>query len=186
MFSEEQKGCRKRSGDTGEILYIHEHILYESKIRQKNFAMAWIDNKKAYVIAQSWIINYLKMYQISDEVINFIEKTMKNWRGELIAGGKGLAEAKIQRGIFIGDAQSPLLFVIAMMPLNHKLRQMHSRIQTQTNAQPDTDSDKCTAGYRLRQMHSRIQTQTNAQPDTDSDKCTAGYRLRQMHSRIQT
>ena len=35
------------------------------------------------------------MDKISDEVINFIEKTMKIWIVELTAGGKSLAEAKI-------------------------------------------------------------------------------------------
>ena len=93
--------------------------------------MAWIDYKKAYdMIPQSWIINCLKMYKISHETINFIEKTMKNWIVELTAEGKSLAETKIQRGIFQGDALSPLLFIIAMMPLNHILR-------------------KCTAGDKL-------------------------------------
>ena len=77
-----------------------------------------------------WIINSLKMYKISDGVINFIDKTMKIWRVELTAGGRRLAEAKIQRGIFKGYALSPLLFIIAMMPLNYILR-------------------KCTAGYKL-------------------------------------
>ena len=62
------------------------------------------------------------MNKISDEVINFIEKIMKTWRVELTAGGRSLAEAKIQRGIFLGDALSPLLFIIAKMPLNHRLR----------------------------------------------------------------
>ena len=59
------------------------------------------------------------MYKISDEVINFIEKTTKTWWVEFTAEGKNLAEAKIQRGIFLGDALSPLLFLIAVMPLNH-------------------------------------------------------------------
>ena len=37
--------------------------------------MAWIDYKKAYdMVPQSWIINCLKMYKITHEVINFIEK----------------------------------------------------------------------------------------------------------------
>ena len=70
------------------------------------------------------------MNKSSDEVINFIEKTMKTWRVKLIVGGKTLAETKIQRGIFQGDALSPLQFIIAMMPLNHILR-------------------KYTAGYKL-------------------------------------
>ena len=55
---------------------------------------------------------------------------MKTWRVELTAGGRRLGEAKIQRGIFLGDALSPLLFITTMMPLNHILR-------------------KCTAGYKL-------------------------------------
>ena len=55
---------------------------------------------------------------------------MQTWRLKLITRGQSLAEVKIQRGIFQGDALSPLLFVIAMMPLKHILR-------------------KCTAGYKL-------------------------------------
>ena len=40
--------------------------------------MAWIDYKMAYdIILQSWIIDSLKMYKISDEVIKFIEKTIE-------------------------------------------------------------------------------------------------------------
>ena len=70
------------------------------------------------------------MYKIPDQVIQFIEKTMQTCRVELTAGGKSLAEVKIQRGIYQGDALLPLLFVTAMMPLNHILR-------------------KCTAGYKL-------------------------------------
>ena len=76
------------------------------------------------------------MYKISDEVINFIEKTMETWKVKL-KGGRSLAETKIQSGIFQGDALSPLLFVIAMMPLNHKLR-------------------KSTTGYKLSRSQEKI------------------------------
>ena len=85
---------------------------------------------------QSWILHCLKLYKISHEVINFIEQTMKTCRVELTAGGRSIAETKIQRGIF-QDAQSPLLFIIAMMPLNHILR-------------------KCAAGYKLNKSQERI------------------------------
>ena len=64
--------------------------------------------KRAYdMVLHSWIINSLKMYKMSHEVINLIDKTMKTWRVALTAGGRRLAEAKIQRGIFKGDALSP-------------------------------------------------------------------------------
>ena len=69
--------------------------------------MALIDYKKAYdIVPQSWIINCLKMYQISDEVKNFIEKTMKTWKVELTAGRRSLGVAKFQRGIYKKNAIS--------------------------------------------------------------------------------
>ena len=62
-----------------------------NKTRQKNLAMEWIEDEKAYdIVAQSWIINCLKMYKISSEVIKFIGNTMENWRVELTARGKKL------------------------------------------------------------------------------------------------
>ena len=123
LFPDEQRGCRKGSSGKEELLFIDQHILNESKTRRKNLAMAWIDYKKAYdILPQSWILHCLKMYKISHKVINFIEQTMKTWRVELTAGGRSIAETKIQRGIFLGDALSPLQFITAMMPLNHILR----------------------------------------------------------------
>ena len=72
--------------------------------------MAWIDYKKVYdMVSQSYMIDCLKMYKISDKVIKFIEETMKNWRVELTARGKSFAQVKIQGGIFQGDALPPLL-----------------------------------------------------------------------------
>ena len=100
--------------------------------------MAWIDYRKAYdMVPQSRIIHCLKMYKISHEVTNFTEQTMKTWRVELTAGGRSTAETKIQRGIFQGRALSPLLFIIAMMLLNHILR-------------------KCAAGKKLSRSQEKI------------------------------
>ena len=89
------------------------------------------------MVPQSWILHCLKMYKISHEVINFIEQTMKIWRVDLTAGGRSIAETKVQRGIFQGDTLSPLLFITAMMPLNHILR-------------------KCAAGYKLSRSQEKI------------------------------
>ena len=71
------------------------------------------------------------MYKIPDQVVQLIEKTIETWKVELTAGGHSSGVAKVQRGIFQGDAQSPLIFVIVTMPLHHILR-------------------KYTAGYKLR------------------------------------
>ena len=77
------------------------------------------------------------MYKISDEVmINFIEKTMETWRVELTERSRSLVEAKIQINIFQGDALSPLLFVIAMMPFI-AYSEMHMLIKTLKIARKD-------------------------------------------------
>ena len=62
---------------------------------------------------------------------------MQTWRVELTARGRSLANTKIHRRISQGDALSPLLFIITMMPLNHILR-------------------KCTAGYKLSRSQEKI------------------------------
>ena len=128
----------KKSRVTEELLYTDQPIFNDSKTRPKNQAMALIDYKNAYdMVPQSWIINCLKIYKISDEVINIIEKIMTIWRVEMTAGGKSLAETKIKIGIILGDAVSPLLFVIAMIPLSHVLR-------------------KFAAGYKLSKTREKI------------------------------
>ena len=135
LLSEEQKECCKGARGTEELLYIDQHILNKSKTRREKSSY-WL--KKAYdMTPQSWIINCLKMYKISDEVKNFIERTMKTWRVELTAGGRSLLEAKMQRSIFQRDVLSPVLFIIAMMPLNRIVR-------------------KCTAGYKLCRSQEKI------------------------------
>ena len=101
------------------------------------------------------------MYKISHETINFFEKKHEKLES-LTAGGKSLAERNIQRGIFQGDALSPLLFRIAMMPQNHIIR-------------------KCTAGYKL----SRSQEKINHLMYMDDIKLFA-KNLKEMETLINT
>ena len=134
LFPDEQKGCRKGSRGTAELLYIDQHVLNESKNRRKNVAMAWIDYKKAYdMVPQSC----LRMYKILHKIINFIEKKNEKLESWINSRKKSLAETKIQRGIFQGDSLSPQLFIIAMIPLSHIL-------------------SKCTAGYKLSRSQEKI------------------------------
>ena len=41
LFPEEQKGCRKETRKTGALIYIDQHILKESKTRQKNVVIRY-------------------------------------------------------------------------------------------------------------------------------------------------
>ena len=60
LLPEEQKGCRKGPRRTNDLLYIDRAVIKECKSRNKNFAMVWMDCKKAYdMVSHSWIIKCL-------------------------------------------------------------------------------------------------------------------------------
>ena len=47
---------------------------------------------------------------------------MQNWRTTLFSGKNRLGKVNVRRGIFQGDSLSPLLFVIALIPVTIILR----------------------------------------------------------------
>ena len=49
LLPEEQKGCRKGSRGTNDLLYIDRAIIKEVKSRNKNLAMAWIIIRKLMI-----------------------------------------------------------------------------------------------------------------------------------------
>ena len=56
LLPEEQKGCRKGSRGTNDLLCIDRAVIKEVKSRNKNLAVAWIDYKKADdMVSHSWI-----------------------------------------------------------------------------------------------------------------------------------
>ena len=48
LLPEEQKGCKKRSRGTNDLLYTDRAVIREVKSRKKNSAMKWVDYKKVY------------------------------------------------------------------------------------------------------------------------------------------
>ena len=56
LLPEEQKGCRKSSRETIDLLYNDRTVIREVKFRKKNLVAAWIDYNKAYdMVLHSWI-----------------------------------------------------------------------------------------------------------------------------------
>ena len=66
MLTEEQKGSRKGSRGTNDLLYIDRAEIKEVKSRNKDLAMAWIDYKKAYMVPHSWIIECLNLFGLAE------------------------------------------------------------------------------------------------------------------------
>ena len=119
----EQKGCRKGSRGTNDLLYIDRAVIKEVKSRNKNLAMAWIVYKKAYdMVPHSWIIECLDLFGVAENIKSLLVNSMEKWKVMLCSGNSELGEVEIKRGIFQGDSLSPLVFVLALIPLSLILR----------------------------------------------------------------
>ena len=119
----EQKGCRKGSRGTKDQLLIDKVIVKNCKRRLTPFGVAWVDYRKAYdLVPHSWIEKSMEMFGVAMNMRRFISGNMKQWNTELMSGNQRLGNVRIRRGIFQGDSLSPLLFVLAMIPLTLVLR----------------------------------------------------------------
>ena len=123
LLPEEQKGCRKGSRGNSDLLYIDRAVIKEVKSRKKNLPMAWLDYKKAYdMVPHSWIIECLDLFGVAENIKSLLLSIMEKWKVMLCSGNPELGEVEIKQGIFQGDALSPLVFVLALVPLSLILR----------------------------------------------------------------
>ena len=68
LLPEEQKGRRKVSRGTNDLLYIDRAVIKEVKSRNRNLVMAWIDYKKAYMVPHSWIIECSDLFRVAEKI----------------------------------------------------------------------------------------------------------------------
>ena len=119
LLPEEQKGCRKGSRGTNDLVYIDRAVIKEVKSRNKNLAMAWIDYNKAYnMVPHSWIIECLDLFGVAENIKSLLVNSMEKCEVMLCSGNSELGEVEIKRGIFQADSLSPLVFVLALIPLS--------------------------------------------------------------------
>ena len=101
LLPEEQKGCRKGSSGTNDLLYIDRAVIKEVKYRNKNLAMAWIDYKKAYdMVSHSWIIECLDLFGVVENIKSLLGNSMEKWNAMLCSGNSELGVVQIKPGIF--------------------------------------------------------------------------------------
>ena len=74
------------------------------------------------MVPHSWIIECLHLFGVAENIKSLLVHSMKNWKEMLCSGNSELGEIEIKRGIFQGDSLSPLMFVLALIPLSLILR----------------------------------------------------------------
>ena len=77
LLPEEQKGCRKRSRGTIDLLYIDRAVIEDVKSRNKNLTMAWTNSKTAYgMVPHLWIIECLDLFGVVKNIKSLLVSSM--------------------------------------------------------------------------------------------------------------
>ena len=108
-----QKGCRKGSRGTNDLLY-DRAVIKEVQSRNKNLAIAWIDCKKSCMVPHSWIIRCLDLFGVAENIKSLLVNSMEKWKVMLCSGNSELGKVEIKHDIF-QDCLSPLGFVLALI-----------------------------------------------------------------------
>ena len=78
LLPEEQKGCRKRSRRTYDLLYVDKAVIREVKSNKKNLAMAWIDYKEACdMVPHLWIKECLDLFAVAENIETLLVNSMQ-------------------------------------------------------------------------------------------------------------
>ena len=81
MLPEVQKGCRKVSRGTNDLLYVDRAVIKKVKSRNENLAMAWIDYKKAYdMVPHLRIIECLDLFGVAENIKSLLVNSMEKWK----------------------------------------------------------------------------------------------------------
>src|SRR5207244_406684 len=64
------------------------------------------------------------IYKVNPTLKAFLANEVQKWTTRLASSGEILGDVRIKRGIFQGDALSPLLFVMAMIQISSVLNRI--------------------------------------------------------------
>ena len=70
------------------------------------------------MIPHSWIKEYLDLFGLVENIKTLLVNSMEKWKVMLCAGNSELGDVDIKRCIFQEDYLSPLVLVLALIPLS--------------------------------------------------------------------
>ena len=74
------------------------------------------------MVPYSWTMECLDLFGVAENIKSLLVNSMEKWKVLLGSGNSELGEVEIKRGIFQKDSLSPLVFVLALIPLSLILR----------------------------------------------------------------
>ena len=74
------------------------------------------------MVPHSWLLKILELVGTARDITELLKRSMQSWRMVMFSGKNKLGKVNIRRGIFQGDSLSPLLFVVALIPVTIILR----------------------------------------------------------------
>ena len=76
------------------------------------------------MVPHSWITECLDLCGVVENIKSLLVNSTEKWKVMICSGNSPLGEVEIKRGIFQGDSLSPLVFVLALIPLSLILRKV--------------------------------------------------------------
>ena len=70
------------------------------------------------MVPRLWIIECLDLFGVAENIKSLLENSMEKCKVMLCSGNSELGEVEIKRGIFQGGSLSPLVFILALIPLS--------------------------------------------------------------------
>jgi hypothetical protein len=121
-----QRAVRKGVRGTLDCLLLDEALCSDAVTRKKDLHVAWIDYKKAFdMVPHELIDRCLPLYGVSGRLTRTIMNLTALFQTRYtMSTGSGVVKSDpvhYLRGIFQGDSLSPLLFVLALNPLQECL-----------------------------------------------------------------
>ena len=124
----EQLALRRRRRGCLDAVLVDSMLGTEARTGRGAISVAWIDYKKAFDrVSHGWLTTMLKVINAPTAVrrCTCISNLLPKWKSDFSLGpGKNKCTAEIgyKRGLFQGDALSPLLFCLCLAPLLVELR----------------------------------------------------------------
>ena len=124
-----QAGGKPEMWGCVEQLLQNKSILHEVKQKKRNLITIWLNYQKAFdSIPHDWMILSLRLAKIPEKLVTAIVTLTKQWATILqLQGDQSPITSDVinfSNGIFQGDSNSVLLFILSLNPLSYMLSKL--------------------------------------------------------------